>query len=79
MVMCNVKIQILINYKCLWKFHIATCGWIQYKQGYVTNAQKTADVAQWFKELVSHAEGCVFESQPRQTLVVNTGSVSSTA
>ena len=39
----------------------------------------TAAVAQWVRVLALLSEGCVFESQPRQTLVVKTGSDSSTA
>ena len=36
-------------------------------------------VAQWARAFAPQAEGWVFESQPRQTLVVKTGSDSSTA
>ena len=39
----------------------------------------TEAVAQWTRSFASQAEGLVFESQPRQTLVVKTGSDSSTA
>ena len=39
------------------------------------NKRITAVVAQW----IPQAEGMVFESQPRQTLVVKTGSDNSTA
>ena len=38
-----------------------------------------AVVAQWVRAFVPQAEGLLFESQPRQTLVVKTGSDSSTA
>ena len=34
----------------------------------------TAAVAQWVRALAPEAEGWVFESQPRQTQVVKTGS-----
>ena len=36
-------------------------------------------MAQSFRAFASHAEGLVFESQPRQTQLVITGSDSSTA
>ena len=39
----------------------------------------TAAVAQWARAFTQQAEGWVFESQLRQTQVVNTGSDSSTA
>ena len=39
----------------------------------------TAAVAQWIKAFAWHTEGRVFESKPRQTLVVKTGSDSSIA
>ena len=39
----------------------------------------TAAVAQWLRALAPQAEGWVFESKPRQTQVVSTGSDSSTA
>ena len=39
----------------------------------------TAAVAQWVRAFASQAEGWVFESQPRQTLVEKRGSNSSTA
>ena len=39
----------------------------------------TAAIVQYMKALVQQAEGWVFESQLRQTLVVKTGSDSSTA
>ena len=38
----------------------------------------TAAMAQWVRALTPHTEGWVFESQPRQTLVVKTGIDSST-
>ena len=38
-----------------------------------------AAMAQWVKAFAPQAEGLVFEFQPRQTLVVKTGSDSSTA
>ena len=38
-----------------------------------------AAVAQWVRVFAPQAEGWVFETQPRQTLVVKTGSDSSTA
>ena len=38
-----------------------------------------AAVAQWVKTIAPQADGWVFESQPQQTLVVQTGSDSSTA
>ena len=41
--------------------------------------EKTAAVAQWARAFASHADGWVFESQPRQTQVVKTGRESSTA
>ena len=40
---------------------------------------RTNAVAQSFRVFASHVEGWVFESQPRQTYVVKTGSDSSTA
>ena len=40
--------------------------------------QLQAAVEQWVRALVPQAEGRVFESQPRQTYVVNTGSDRST-
>ena len=40
---------------------------------------RTAAVAQWVRALALHAEDGVFESQPRQTNVVKTGSDSSIA
>ena len=36
-------------------------------------------VAQWIRAFAPQAEGMVFESQPRQTLVVKTGSDNPTA
>ena len=39
----------------------------------------TAAVAQWVSVFAPQASGWVFKSQPRQTLVVKTGSDSSTA
>ena len=39
----------------------------------------TAAVAQWVRAMAPQAEGWVFESQPRHTYVVKTGSDSSTA
>ena len=39
----------------------------------------TEAVAQWVRGFPSQAEGWMFESQPRQTQVVKTGSDSSTA
>ena len=42
------------------------------------NTLRTAAVAQWARAFASQAEGWVFESQPRQT-VVKKGSDSSTA
>ena len=39
----------------------------------------TLVMAQWVRALALQSEGWVFESQPRQTLVVYTGSGSSTA
>ena len=39
----------------------------------------TGTLAQWFRALAQQAEGWIFESQPRQTKVVKTGSDSSTA
>ena len=41
--------------------------------------QNAAAVAQWVKAFTPQAEGWVFESHPRQTYVVKTGSDSSTA
>ena len=40
---------------------------------------RAAVVAQWIRAFAPQAEGLVFESQPRQTLIVKTGSDSSTA
>ena len=40
---------------------------------------EAAEVVQWVKAFAPQAEGWVFESQPRQTQVVRTGSESSTA
>ena len=40
---------------------------------------KAAVVVQWIRAFVQQAEDWVFKSQPRQTLVVKTGSDSSTA
>ena len=40
---------------------------------------KTTKVAQLVRVLPSHAEGRVFESKPRQTLVAKTGSDNSTS
>ena len=39
---------------------------------------RAAAVAQWIRALAPQAEGWVFESRPRQTYVVKTGSDSST-
>ena len=44
-----------------------------------SSVEFTAAVAQWAREYFSQAEGWVFVSQPRQTLVVKTGSDTSTA
>ena len=40
----------------------------------IQKCQTIAAVAQWVRVLALHAEGWVFESQPRQTNVVKTGS-----
>ena len=42
-------------------------------------SERTATVAQWVRALAPKFEGWEFESQPRQTNVVRTGSGSSTA
>ena len=43
------------------------------------NCNSAAAVAQWVRVFAPQAEDWVFESQPRQTLVVTTGSDSFTA
>ena len=48
------------------------------KAPFISISISAAAVAQWARAFASQAEGWMFESQPRQTLVVKTGSDSST-
>ena len=51
----------------------------RHKSSIIVHSSLTAAVAQLVRALVPQAEGWVFESQPRQTLFVKTGSDRSTA
>ena len=55
--------------------YISHCS--EYALSIILSIKITAAVAQWVGALASQAEGWVFESQPRQTKVVKTGSDSS--
>ena len=57
---------------------VNTCNYVDFLYLFINNVT-TAAVAQRVRAFATQAEGWVFESHPRQTQVVKTGSDSSTA
>ena len=75
--MLCVRYILMIAILNVWSIKIRILTLIQYF--YRIHFHKTTAMAQWVRAFALQAEGLVFESLLRQTLVVKTGSDSSTA